>query len=108
MTTRRDPEGRETVFDLVDDHPALTYVGRLDFMTEGVLLLTTDGEAAHRLTHPSSEVERRYVATVRGNAVEAVRAARRGVELEDGPVRPTEVEARPIGGRDGLRERLDR
>jgi 23S rRNA pseudouridine2605 synthase len=99
VTTRRDPEGRETVFDLVDDRPGLTYVGRLDYMTEGVLLLTTDGEAAHRLTHPSSEVERTYVAVVRGNAAEAVRAARRGVELEDGMVYPARVEARPIGSR---------
>jgi 23S rRNA pseudouridine2605 synthase len=99
VTTRRDPEGRETVFDLVEDRPGLTYVGRLDYMTEGVLLLTTDGEAAHRLTHPSSEVERTYVAVVRGNAPEAVRAARRGVELEDGMVYPTHAEARPIGNR---------
>lgn len=65
LTTRKDEEGRATVFDLVPDWPGLTYVGRLDFMTEGVLLLTTDGEAAHRLTHPSSEVERIYVAVVR-------------------------------------------
>src|SRR5205823_2414400 len=81
LTTRRDPEGRPTVFDLVPDWPGLTYVGRLDFMTEGVLLLTTDGDAAHRLTHPSSEVERTYVAVVRGNAPEAVRTARRGIDL---------------------------
>ena len=56
MTTRKDPAGRTTVFDLVDDVPGLVYVGRLDFMTEGVLLLTTDGRAAHALTHPSNEV----------------------------------------------------
>ncbi|MBV9880447.1 MAG: pseudouridine synthase [Gemmatirosa sp.] len=99
LTTRKDPEGRSTVFDLVPDWPGLTYVGRLDYMTEGVLLLTTDGDAAHRLTHPSSEVERTYVAVVRGNAAEAVRQARHGIELEDGPVRPTNVEARPIGDR---------
>jgi 23S rRNA pseudouridine2605 synthase len=99
LTTRKDPEGRPTVFDIVPDWPGLTYVGRLDFMTEGVLLLTTDGEAAHRLTHPSSEVERTYVALVRGNAPEAVRSARRGIELEDGLVRPVHVEAHPAGGR---------
>jgi 23S rRNA pseudouridine2605 synthase len=52
MTTRKDPGGRKTVFDLVDQVPGLVYVGRLDFMTEGVLLLTTDGRAAHQLTHP--------------------------------------------------------
>ena len=50
MTTRSDPDGRRTVFDLVPDIPGLTYVGRLDYLTEGVLLLTTDGEAAHRLS----------------------------------------------------------
>jgi 23S rRNA pseudouridine2605 synthase len=99
VTTRRDPEGRRTVFELVADRPGLTYVGRLDFMTEGVLLLTTDGDAAHRLTHPSSGVERTYVAVVRGQVPDAVRAARRGVELEDGFVRPIDVQANPIGNR---------
>lgn len=99
ITSRNDPEGRPTVFDLVPDAPGLTYVGRLDFMTEGVLLLTTDGDAAHRLTHPSTEIERTYVATVRGNAVAAARHAREGVELEDGFVRPTEVDVQPLGAR---------
>lgn len=99
LTTRKDPEGRPTIFELVPDWPGLTYVGRLDFMTEGVLLLTTDGEAAHRLTHPSSEVERTYHAIVRGNAPDAVRQARQGIELEDGPVRPVYVEAQPLGNR---------
>ncbi|HMI46548.1 MAG TPA: pseudouridine synthase, partial [Gemmatimonadaceae bacterium] len=56
LTTRSDPGGRRTVFDLVADVPGLTYVGRLDYMTEGVLLLTTDGDAAHKLTHPSHEI----------------------------------------------------
>ena len=54
LTTRSDPAGRTTVFDLIDDRPGLTYVGRLDYMTEGVLLLTSDGVAAHTLTHPSN------------------------------------------------------
>ncbi len=99
MTTRKDPEGRTTVFDLVHKVPGLVYVGRLDFMTEGVLLLTTDGRAAHALTHPSREVERTYVATVRGDAATAVREARRGVQLEDGLVVPREVSATPLGNR---------
>jgi len=99
MTTKKDPEGRQTVFDLVEKVPGLTYVGRLDFMTEGVLLLTTDGAAAHALTHPSSEVERTYVATVRGDATAAVKAARRGVDLEDGVVMPRDVSATPLGNR---------
>jgi 23S rRNA pseudouridine2605 synthase len=98
MTTRRDPGGRRTVFDLVPSVRGLTYVGRLDYMTEGVLLLTNDGAGANALAHPSREVERTYVATVRGNAARAATDARRGVELEDGPVRPSFVDARPLGG----------
>jgi len=97
MTTRSDPEGRRTVFDLVPPVPGLTYVGRLDYLTEGVLLLTTDGDAAHRLTHPSREIERVYVAYVRGDAASAAREARAGVELEDGRVLPRAVEIRPLG-----------
>ena len=97
LTTRSDPAGRRTVFDLVEEVPGLTYVGRLDYMTEGVLLLTTDGDAAHKLTHPSSEIERTYVATVRGDGALAARAAMKGVELEDGLALPREVSARRVG-----------
>jgi 23S rRNA pseudouridine2605 synthase len=97
LTTRADPAGRTTVFDLIPEIPGLTYVGRLDYLTEGVLLLTTDGAAANRLAHPSTEVERTYVATVRGNVREALRALRRGVELEDGPVLVHHAAAEPIG-----------
>lgn len=99
VTTKSDPEGRRTVFELAPKIAGLTYVGRLDYLTEGVLLLTTDGEAAHVLTHPSSEVERTYVATVRGDVRAAVAAARAGVELDDGVVQPSAVEARPLGNR---------
>ena len=94
LTTRSDPQRRRTVFDLVEDVPGLTYVGRLDYMTEGVLLLTTDGQAAHKLTHPSSEIERTYLATVRGDGALAARAAMKGVQLEDGLVMPRAVSAR--------------
>jgi 23S rRNA pseudouridine2605 synthase len=97
LTTRSDPAGRRTVFDLVEEVPGLTYVGRLDYMTEGVLLLTTDGDAAHKLTHPSSEIERTYVATVRGDGALAARAAMKGVQLEDGLALPREVSARRVG-----------
>ena len=104
LTTRSDPQGRRTVFDLAPSLPGLTYVGRLDYLTEGVLLLTTDGDGAHALTHPSREVEREYVATVRGNVEAAVRLARRGVELDDGPVQLRDLEATSLGrGRWDLR-----
>jgi 23S rRNA pseudouridine2605 synthase len=65
-------------------------------MTEGLLLLTTDGAAANSLMHPSSAVERTYVAIVRGNARAAAPRARAGVELEDGPVRPRKVVVRTL------------
>jgi len=96
LTTKADPGGRRTVFDLVPDKPGLTYVGRLDYMTEGVLLFTTDGEAAHKLTHPSTELERTYLVTVRGDGPAAVRAARTGVELDDGWVKPLDIRAQNL------------
>lgn len=97
VTSRSDPQKRPTVFELVDQVPGLIYVGRLDYMTEGVLLFTTDGDAAHWLTHPSREVERIYVATVRGDARAAAAQARAGVELEDGAVYPRDVHTRAVG-----------
>jgi 23S rRNA pseudouridine2605 synthase len=99
LTTRQDPQGRRTVFDLVPATPGLTYVGRLDYLTEGVVLLTNDGDAAHRLTHPSAQVERVYTAVVRGNVRQAAEDARAGVQLEDGLVTPAWVHVRPLGGR---------
>jgi 23S rRNA pseudouridine2605 synthase len=75
VVTRRDTHGRPTVFDLVPAIPALTYVGRLDANTSGLLLMTTDGHAANRLTHPSFSVERTYVVRVRGAAPQAIEQA---------------------------------
>jgi 23S rRNA pseudouridine2605 synthase len=96
ICTRSDTRGRPTVFELVPDIRGLTYVGRLDFLTEGVLLFTTDGTAAHVLMHPRHEVEREYLATVTGDAESAVRRAREGVELDDGFVFPRHISARPL------------
>ena len=66
VVSKKDNQGRPTVFELVPDIPGLTYVGRLDILTSGLLLMTTDGQAVHRLTHPSQVVERAYRVEVRG------------------------------------------
>lgn len=89
VTTADDPEGRPTVMDLVNLPQRLFPVGRLDQDTEGLLLLTNDGELAHALTHPSYEVERVYVVLVPGPVrKKALAELRAGVELEDGSARP--------------------
>jgi pseudouridine synthase len=98
MTTRSDPSGRRTIFEFVPKIPGLTYAGRLDYLTEGVLLLTNDGEAIHALLHPSREVERTYVATVTGDAGKAVVQAKRGVMLDDGVARVNDARAEALGG----------
>ena len=83
ITTARDPEGRRTVLDLVGEESRLYPVGRLDADTEGLLLLTTDGELAHRLTHPSFQVSKTYVAEVAGLVGPAVvKRLLEGVEIE--------------------------
>lgn len=73
VVTRRDPRGRPTVFQLLPNIPGLTYVGRLDVMTSGLLLLTTDGAAAHRLMHPRFQVPRSYRVRVHGRSTDDVR-----------------------------------
>lgn len=100
VTTADDEEGRRTVFDFVRDVRGLTYVGRLDVNTTGLLLLTTDGEAVHRLTHPSYRIPRSYTALVHGLDPAAIEKAVQGRVLVDGKaVVPTAVRVRP--GRDG-------
>ena len=92
VTTVHDPQGRPTVTALVPAEPRVFPVGRLDLQTEGLLLLTNDGDLAHRLTHPSFCVEKEYLAHVSGSPrPAAVRALRRGVVLEDGPTAPAKV-----------------
>ncbi len=89
VTAMSDPEGRPAVGDLVAQRKErLFHVGRLDADTEGLLLLTNDGELAHRLSHPSFEVPKTYLAEVLGPVARDVgRRLRHGVELEDGVVR---------------------
>ena len=90
ISTRSDTHGRPTVYDLLGPETAGVFsVGRLDADTTGVLLFTDDGDMAHRLTHPSMEVEKVYRAEVSGDAgEEAVRAAEEGIELDDGIASP--------------------
>jgi 23S rRNA pseudouridine2605 synthase len=87
VVSRGDPEGRRTIFDLLPKVPGLTYVGRLDVMTSGLLICTTDGDAAHRMTHPKFAVERTYWLRVHGRSVSEVRQALGG--------RPV-IEGRPV------------
>lgn len=92
VTTVRDPQGRATVMDLIPAAPRVYPVGRLDRDTEGLLLLTNDGELANRLSHPRYEVEKTYVAQIRGPAKrKALRELLEGVELEDGLARARSV-----------------
>ncbi len=88
VSTMSDPQGRRTLTDLVSDRPErLFHVGRLDTDTEGLILLTNDGEFAQRVAHPSYELDKVYVAEVQGVADRSVvRRLRAGVTLEDGPV----------------------
>ncbi len=96
VTTASDEAGRRTVLDFIPQPAGLTYVGRLDVMTTGLLLLTTDGEAVHRLTHPRYRIPRRYTALVHGRpTADVAEAVRRTTVIDGRPVTPTEVRVRP-------------
>ena len=96
VTTAHDPQGRKTVVDLVRHEARVVPVGRLDADTTGVLLLTNDGELAHRLAHPRYEVEKVYEAEVEGEpSDEALNRLAEGIELDDGPTAP--AQARRLG-----------
>jgi len=93
VTTLHDPQGRPTVADFVSKFPMRLYpVGRLDYDVEGLLLLTNDGELAHRLQHPRYKVPKTYLVKVRGHPPEeAVARLQQGVNLEDGITAPAEL-----------------
>ena len=93
VTTLHDPQGRPTVADFVNKFPMRLYpVGRLDYDAEGLLLLTNDGELAHRLQHPRYKVPKTYLVKVRGHPpAEALAILQQGVNLEDGITAPAEL-----------------
>jgi 23S rRNA pseudouridine2605 synthase len=96
VTTLSDPQGRPTVADLVQHPSRVVPVGRLDADTTGALLLTNDGELAHRLAHPSREVDKVYVAEVEGDpSPDALARLERGIDLADGRSAP--ARARRLG-----------
>jgi 23S rRNA pseudouridine2605 synthase len=99
VVTRSDPRGRRTVFELLPAVPGLTYVGRLDVATSGLLLLTTDGTAANRLMHPRYAVARSYRALVHGRPADEIRRRlQRPIVIDGRPVRLLSSRVRPAAG----------
>lgn len=88
ISTARDTHGRETVVDLIDSDKRLYPVGRLDADSEGLILVSNDGELTHRVTHPRFGITKKYLAQVEGEiAKRTVKRLRSGVELDEGPAR---------------------
>ena len=97
MTTTYDPQGRKTIYDcLPAEYKNLKYIGRLDFKTTGLLLLTNDGELARRLTLPSSKIPRVYIATVSCSDFSGLESARRGMTIDGVKYSPMKIDC--IGG----------
>jgi 23S rRNA pseudouridine2605 synthase len=92
VTTADDPQGRPTVVELVPAEPRVFPVGRLDYDTEGLLLLTNDGDLTQRLTHPSFGVEKEYLVEVSGKpSRRSIRELREGIALDDGRTAPAQA-----------------
>lgn len=105
VSTMSDPQGRRTLSDVLaeraPEHGRLFHVGRLDTDTSGLILLTNDGDFAHRLAHPSFEIDKTYVAEVDGKVTQGtLRRLRAGVELDDGPVKVSATKL--LGGDSGV------
>ncbi|HBP26738.1 MAG TPA: pseudouridine synthase [Alphaproteobacteria bacterium] len=93
MTTARDPRGRKTIYDVLpDEYKNLKYVGRLDYKTTGLLLMTNDGALARKLTLPSSHIPRTYLATVNTSDFSGLDAARRGITVDGVSYRPMQID----------------
>lgn len=93
MTTTHDPRGRKTIYDVLpDEYKNLKYVGRLDYKTTGLLLMTNDGALARKLTLPSSHIPRTYLATVNTNDFSGLDAARRGMTVDGVSYRPMQID----------------
>ena len=93
MTTTKDPLGRKTIYDVLDDkYKNLKYIGRLDFKTTGLLLLTNDGELARQMSLPKNHIPRTYVATVKGFTEKKLDVARKGVSVDGVKYRPMKIE----------------
>ncbi|QJC21779.1 pseudouridine synthase [Arcanobacterium buesumense] len=106
VSTMSDDQGRKTLADFVEDYPQrLVHVGRLDVDTEGLILLSNDGELVHRLTHPSYEVPKTYIARVEGSVSRGLqKVMEKGITLEDGPVKADRFIVREVARKNSIIE----